>query len=75
MNSYIPFFCFDQNLQKLTRNTKSKICDAAQISIDNDQQPWSDIKSIVDKLHKFACGHSNYSDIRTFLDRNQLWIS
>ena len=34
---------------------------------------WTDTVKIVDKVHKHVCGHSNFNDIRTLLERNGLW--
>lgn len=35
-------------------------------------RPWNEIKTIVDRVHRHVCGHSNYGDIKTLLERNNL---
>ena len=34
---------------------------------------WTEVKNIVDKVHKHVCGHANYTDYRLLLERNELW--
>lgn len=36
-------------------------------------QSWPTPKAIVDRIHCHICGHARYSDIRTLLQRNNLW--
>lgn len=37
------------------------------------EKTWTEIKHIVDKIHKHVCGHANYTDYRLLLERNELW--
>ena len=37
-----------------------------------DQKPWTEIKSIIDKVHKHVCGHANFTDFQLLLKRNEL---
>lgn len=41
--------------------------------VNTPSMNWSQIRRIVDRVHKHVCGHATYSDIRTLLDRNKLW--
>ena len=34
---------------------------------------WTERKNIIEKVHNHVCGHSNYYDIKTLLDRNEVW--
>jgi len=34
---------------------------------------WSEIKAVVDKVHKHVCGHASYTDFELLLARNGLW--
>lgn len=40
---------------------------------DNVLKSWTQTNRIIDKVHRHTCGISNYSDIRTLLQRNKLW--
>lgn len=31
------------------------------------------MKAIVEKVHQHVCGHSNYTDMRVLLERNNFW--
>lgn len=37
------------------------------------QRPWTEKKAIIDKVHRHICGHSNYTDIKILLERNDMW--
>ena len=34
---------------------------------------WSELKRIVDRVHKHTCGHASYSDMKSLLRLNKLW--
>lgn len=36
-------------------------------------RPWSEIKTIIDRIHLLVCGHYAYGYMKTQLERNQLW--
>lgn len=38
-----------------------------------DQMEWPVLKRILDKVHVHVCGHASFSDIKTLLQRNNLW--
>lgn len=38
-----------------------------------DQEPLSDIKSIVDKVQKHVCGHASFSNVKIMLEPNGVW--
>lgn len=35
--------------------------------------PWAEVKRLVDMVHKHLCGHDSYTDLKTFLKRNEFW--
>ena len=38
-----------------------------------DARTWSDVKKIIDKVHKHVCGHASFTDYKLLLERNGLW--
>ena len=40
---------------------------------ENQTLTWPYVKRIIDRVHKHVCGQAAYSDIRTLLDRNNMW--
>lgn len=34
---------------------------------------WSENQKTIGEVHKHVCGHSNYSDMKLFLQRNRIW--
>jgi len=36
-------------------------------------EPWCEVKAVVDKVPKHVCGHANFTDMRMLLERNGLW--
>lgn len=34
---------------------------------------WSEVQTIIDRVHHHVCGHSDFGDIKTLLQRNKLW--
>lgn len=74
MHTYIPHQVFTFRTSGITGDNESTLfCASAHIEGDVAKKPWTDVKKIVDKVHKHVCGHSTYSDIRVLLERNKLW--
>ena len=48
-------------------------CATADLNASPSKRPWKEVRPIVDKVHRHVCGHSNYTDIKTFLRRSNLW--
>lgn len=48
-------------------------CATAQVSKSLSDLSWPKRKSIVDKVHQHVCGHSSFTDIKTLLERNNIW--
>jgi len=73
LHCYVPYeiFCSQSSFER--GNMATMFCAAAKLDTFEDIRPWKDVKSIVDKVHKHVCGHSNYSDMRILLERNNLW--
>lgn len=70
LHSYIPFASF-------MRAAPSVL--TANLSLSNALQSkpqtksWTELKHVIDKVHKHVCGHATFSDIGILLDRNDLW--
>lgn len=62
---YLPAQCFVQSSNK-TATTLSA-------SSASTLRPSCEVKAIIDRAHHHVCGHSDYGDIKTLLDRNDLW--
>ena len=37
-----------------------------------EEKSWSEVKAIIEKVHKHVCGHANYADLQLLLERNEL---
>lgn len=75
-HSYIPFEAFGPTDTKLTDPAAFGRVFCATLHVHSASQatrPWSELKPIVDKVHRHVCGHSNYQDIKTLLQRNNIW--
>ena len=74
-HSHIPLNTFTKLSRHDDYKYKAKLfCATAKINQnENTHTPWSEIKKIVDKVHQHICGHSQYSDIKILLQRNNLW--
>lgn len=73
-HSHIPYGAFLGGVRPCSEDMSKKLCCAtAGLSNETNTRPWSEIKKIVDKVHKHVCGHSTYPDIKILLDRNNLW--
>ena len=40
-----------------------------------DDMPWPKLKHLLDRIHQHVCGHGSLSDIKTLLQRNNLWTN
>lgn len=67
---YVPYeiFCAQSSLERA--NMATMFCATAQLDSGEKIRPW---KELIDKVNKHVCGHSNYSDMRVLLKRNNLW--
>ena len=41
--------------------------------VKNTLSNWSDVRRVMARVHKHVCGHASYADIKTLLERNNLW--
>eukprot|EP00178_Gracilaria_changii_P015990 TRINITY_DN4502_c0_g1_i1.p1 TRINITY_DN4502_c0_g1~~TRINITY_DN4502_c0_g1_i1.p1 ORF type:complete len:217 (+),score=18.60 TRINITY_DN4502_c0_g1_i1:155-805(+) len=74
MHSYILHSAFTTRTQLITEtHEKILFCAMASMGDTVSTRPWSELKKIVDKVHKHVCGHAVYSDIKILLQRNGLW--
>jgi len=72
-HSYLPWKIFCSTILKSGIRSSKFFCATARI--EGKTTSWPALKKIVDKVHKHVCGHSNYTDIKLLLDRNDLWNS
>lgn len=64
--SYIPLDCF-------TANRKSASTMSCLSAVTTCDKPWSEVKKVIDKVHKHVCGHATLTDYKLLLERNHLW--
>lgn len=63
--SYIPITSFNES------NKTNMIANFNDITVN--ELSWKEVTSIIDKFHKNVCGHANLTDIKVFLERNNMW--
>eukprot|EP00178_Gracilaria_changii_P016470 TRINITY_DN4728_c0_g1_i1.p1 TRINITY_DN4728_c0_g1~~TRINITY_DN4728_c0_g1_i1.p1 ORF type:complete len:805 (-),score=91.02 TRINITY_DN4728_c0_g1_i1:529-2943(-) len=74
MHCYTPHLSFTFRSHPMSNAHMTRLfCATATIGGTLDNHQWSKVKHIVDKVHKHVCGHATYTDIKTLLQRNQLW--
>ena len=74
MHTYIPHEIFvSKKTSSLPATTKAMFCATATIDTPETNMPQAKTKTIVDRVHQHVCGHSNFSDMRTLLQRNGIW--
>ena len=71
MHTYVPATVFYKP-SEAAQKQKSLFCAMARVE-SNINRPWDEIKHIIDRVHKHVCGHSCYSDMKTLLQRNDIW--
>lgn len=71
LHCYIPYSAFCETREK--GQEAVMFCATAQLDTDVNKRPWNEVQAIVDKVHKHVCEHSNYTDIKVLLQRNNLW--
>lgn len=64
---YMPIECILNSLA-----CKNTVCNSSSSNVLT-KRSWPDIKAIIDRFHLHVCGHSDYSDMKTLLARNDLW--
>ena len=73
-HSYVPSSIFIyENDEQGPDNQAVLFCATANLSDVPNKRLWSEIKIIIDKVHKHVCGHVSLSDLETLLKRNELW--
>ena len=79
-HDYIALDRFVQQDSSSTTSARSvvslagnSVCVSESTSKQLKGRSLSDITRIVNRVHDHVCGHSSYGDIRTLLQRNQLW--
>ena len=72
--SNVPLYIFFNWISVNCLSYQAKLLCATRNILDpTNQLPWSQVKKIIDKVHKHACGHANLSYIRILLQRNNMW--
>lgn len=76
LHSFIPYENFLSNRAIDSLETWNKIYCAATAQINGQilTRPWSEVKNIIDKVHKHVCGTSTYSDMKILLQRENYGI-
>ena len=76
MHFYVPSYIFLNETNNSWSNFQVKLfCVTANIGESTNVRPWSELKSIVDKIHKHVCGHASLSDIQVLLQLNNMWTT
>jgi len=72
LHCYIPSKAF---FKSSSVSGKAIFCATGKLSnsIDAKNLPWSNRKAIIDRVHLHVCGHSSFSDMKTLLQRNDLY--
>ena len=74
MHSYVPSYIFFKITNTNCLSYQAKLfCATVNILDPINQLPWSELKKIIEKVHKHARGHANLSDIQTLLQRKNMW--
>lgn len=70
LNCYIPYEIFCNGVGK----GKDAVMFYATSQLDTavEVRPWKQIKSIIGKVHRHVCGHSDYTEIKVLLQRNNV---
>ena len=55
----------------VTRNQGSTLSCLSAVTLDTT--PWSDVKKIIDNVHKHVCSHGSFTDSKILLERNGIW--
>lgn len=72
LHSYVPYVAFSRAATgKHQSASLNSLC--ASSTHATETRPWSEVKRIIDKVHKHISGHASFSDIRTLLERNDMW--
>ena len=72
LHSYVPYATFSRAVpEKHHSASLNALC--ASSAHNTGIRPWNEVKRIIDKVHKHICGHASFSDIRTLLERNDMW--
>ena len=73
MHSYIPSSIFLKQETESHSIFQAKLfCATGTIHNSTYSRPWTELKKIIDKLHKHVCGHASLSDIQILLQCNNL---
>lgn len=70
-HSYLPYniFCSVDPVPE----HYSSVFFCAAMNVHSARLDWKAMKKIVDKVHNHVCGHASFSDIKTLLERNNLF--
>lgn len=73
-HSYFPYERFVPSSIDFSKHVSSQLyCATAHIHENITHGPWSEIRKVIDKVHRHVCGHSNYHDMKLLLERNMIW--
>lgn len=73
-HSYIPLTAVAVNDSSSTRiSMLAGFSASTKSDSSTTDMPWPELKKVLDRVHTHVCGHASYSDIKTLLERNNLW--
>ena len=68
LHCYLPLSAFG-----IASHSAQAYCAVVSFAAKASDRPWSEIKAIVDKVHKHVCGHASLRDMQILLERNDMW--
>ena len=76
MHSYVPSYIFLKWTNTDCSNYQAKLfCATGNIHDPTNQLHWSELKKIMDKVHKHSCGHASLRITQILLQSNNMWPS
>lgn len=74
---YIPLtdieFLSYISMSRCTRKSTNDPALACNSSRDLENNPWYELRPLLDKVPKPVCGYANYTEQQVLIDRNNLW--
>ena len=75
-HSYLPSSIFISENDEQGPDVQAVLfCATAKNSDVLNKRPWSEIKKVIDKVHKYVCSHPSLSDMEALPKRNELWFN
>lgn len=68
-NNFISYMFFDRFFPSATSDSVFSCLNG--IFLEN--KSWTEIKSLVDNVHKHVCGYATFTDFKLLLQHSRLW--